>query len=235
MNQTSYASSAKAARLAGLLFLVAMATGLFAEFYVRFPTSLIVTGNLSKTLNNIASHERLYRIGIANNLITFVIDVVLIWALYIVLKPVHRNLARLAVFFRLIETTLACSAVICSYVAMQLITDNNFNGDAIQLQTLSVLHTTYAMSFNVIAIFLGFGSTIFNYLFFKSGYIPKLLAGWGILSAIILLISELIIIVFPNVENTIIPAAFGPIALDEILLGFWLLFKGIKVSPLFSS
>jgi hypothetical protein len=111
-NQTGRASPYKAAKLAGLLYLVAMATGLFAEFYVHFPTSLIVSGDAAKTAGNILANERLYRIGIANNIITFVIDVALIWALYILLRPVNRNLALLAVFFRLVETTIACVAII---------------------------------------------------------------------------------------------------------------------------
>lgn len=218
-------------RLAGLLYLVAMATGLFAEFYVRFPSSLVVGGDAAATASNIMAHERLYRIGIANNILTFSIDVVLIWALYVILRPVNRNLALLAVFFRLVETTIACVAIINSYVAMQFISDADHLKafDSNQIQALSVLHDTYALTFNVVAIFLGLGSTIFNYLLFKSGYIPKALAIWGIFSSVLLLISQFVIIIFPEIEKTIIPACYGPIALDEIALGFWLLIKGANI------
>jgi len=52
-NHTSVPSQIKAARLAGLLFLIAMATGLFAEFYVHFPSTLVVTGDALKTITNI--------------------------------------------------------------------------------------------------------------------------------------------------------------------------------------
>src|ERR1700680_5022893 len=168
--QTSIASQSKAARLAGLLFLIAMATGLFAEFYVRFPSALIVSGDAAKKASNIMANERLYRIGIANNIITFAIDVVLIWALYVLLRPVNRNLALLAVFFRLVETTLACVAIINYYVAMQFVSDADHLRafDSNQIQALSTLHDTYALTFIVVAIFLGFGSAIFNYLLFKS-------------------------------------------------------------------
>jgi len=220
----------KAARLAGLLFLIAMATGLFAEFYVRFPSTLIVSGDALKTTNNIIAHERLFRIGIANNIVTFAIDVVLIWALYLLLKRVNRSLALLAVFFRLIETTLACFAIINSYVAMQFINDSPTKlFDLNQIQFLSLLHSIYALTFVIVAVFLGLGSTLFNYLFYKSGYIPKILAGWGIFASLLLLTSQFAIIVFPAVENKIIPACYGPIALDEIALGVWLLFKGAKI------
>jgi Domain of unknown function (DUF4386) len=226
-NQITTESQHKAARLAGLLFLIAMATGLFAEFYVRFPSSLIVSGDAAKTASNIKENELLYRIGIANNIITFAIDAVLIWALYVLLKPVSRNLALLAVFFRLVETTMAC---VSYFVAMQFMSDANYVKafGPEQLQALTIMHYKYALTFIVVAIFLGLGSTIFNYLLLKSRYIPKALAVWGIFSSLLLLMSQFTIIVFPNLEEIIIPASFGPIVIDEIILGFWLLIKGTK-------
>ena len=227
-NQTSIASQSKAARIAGLLYLVAMATGLFAEFYVHFPSALIVSGDAAKTASNITANEQLYRIGIANNIVTFAIDVVLIWALYVLLRPINRNLALLAVFFRLVETTIACIAIINYYVAMEFVSDADHLKafDSNQIQALSILHDTYALTFIVVAIFLGLGSTVFNYLLFKSRYIPKVLAAWGIFSSLLLLISQFAIVIFPKVEKTIIPACYAPIAIDEIALGFWLLFRG---------
>lgn len=227
-NQIRITSQYKAGRLAGLLFLAAMATGLFAEFYVHFPSALIVSGDAAKTAGSIMANERLYRIGIANNIFTFAIDVALIWALYVLLRPVNRNLALLAVFFRLVETTIACVAIINSYVAMQFISDADHlkTFDTNQIQALSVLHDTYALTFVVVAIFLGLGSAIFNYLLFKSRYIPKALAAWGIFAALLLLMCQFAIIIFPEVEKTIIPACYGPIVIAEIALGFWLFFKG---------
>ena len=230
-NSITITSQHKAARLAGLLYLIAMATGLFAEFYVRFPSTLVVSGDAAKTASNIMTNERLYRLGIANNILTFVIDVPLIWALYILLRPVSRNLALLGVFFRLVETTIACFAIINSYVAMQFISDAGYLKafDSNQMQALSLLHNTYALTFVVVAIFLGLGSTIFNYLLLKSRYIPRILAVWGIFSSLLLLFSQFAIIIFPEVENTIIPATYAPIAIDEIALGFWLLIKGANI------
>jgi Domain of unknown function (DUF4386) len=230
-NQSTITSQKKAARLAGLLFLVAMVTGLFAEFYVHFPSTLIVSGDTVKTAGNIMANERLYRIGIANNTVTFAIDVLLILALYVLLRPVNRNLALLAVFFRLVETTLACFAIVNYYVAMQFVVDADHLKafDSNQIQALSILHDTYALTFIIVAIFLGLGSTVFNYLFFRSGYIPRVLAAWGVFSSLLLLISQFTIIIFPEVEKTIIPACYAPIAIDEIALGFWLLFKGANI------
>ncbi len=41
------------------------------------------------------------------------------------------------------------------------------------------------LRFTIVAIFLGLGSTVFNYLFLKSGYIPRILAAWGIFSSLL--------------------------------------------------
>jgi magnesium-transporting ATPase (P-type) len=230
-SQSDTASQLRAARLAGLLYLIAMGTGLFAEFYVHFPSALIAIGDAAKTASNITAYERLYRIGIANNIITFAIDLVLIWALYVLLRPVNRNLALLAVFFRLVETTVACFAIIISFVAMQFVSEPPQKAfDSEQLQALSIMHSTYASTFVVVAIFLGLGSAIFNYLFLKSGYIPKILAAWGVFSSLVLLMSQFAIIVYPGLEQKIIPACFGPIIIDEIALGIWLLFKGVHIT-----
>src|SRR5712691_5934941 len=97
-------SQRKAATLVGFSYLFALPPAIFAEFYVR--TSLIAFDNAAQTARNIMAHERLFRLGTASNLTVFAVDVVLITALYAVLKPVNRNLALLAAFWGLIETAI---------------------------------------------------------------------------------------------------------------------------------
>lgn len=225
------ASQSKAARLAGLIYLIAMATGLFAEFYFHFPSSLIVVGDAAKTASNITANEQLFRIGIVSNTITFVLDVVLIWALYILLRPVNRNLTLLGVFFRMVETSIAGFAIVNYFVALQFMSDADplKAFDSGQLQALSILHYTYGSTFTVVAIFLGLGSTIFSYLLFKSRYIPRLLAGWGIFSSLLLTMTEFTIIIFPDLQNKLIPVCYAPIVISEVAVGFWLLIKGANI------
>jgi len=55
------------------------------------------------------------------------------------------------------------------------------------------------------------------------------LAAWGIFASLLLLMSQFAIIIFPAIEKIIIPACYGPIAIDEIALGFWLLIKGANI------
>ncbi len=98
------ASQRKAAKVVGFTYLFALVPAIFAEFYVR--AHLIVSDNAAQTAMNIVGHERLFRLGIAANLSVFAVDVALITALYVVLKPVRRSVALLAAGWGLIETAI---------------------------------------------------------------------------------------------------------------------------------
>ena len=60
-------STKKAARLAGVLYLVNGVTGFFGIIYV--PSKLFVSGNAAATAHNILASERLFPLGIASELI----------------------------------------------------------------------------------------------------------------------------------------------------------------------
>jgi hypothetical protein len=74
---------------------------------------------------------------------------------------------------------------------------------------------------------------LFSYLFFKSKYIPKILAGFGIISFGLIFIQSLLFILAPEYAampiNQII--FWAPSGLFEIIIGLWLLIKGINVQP----
>lgn len=95
------ASQRNAAAVAGWAYLAALVPAVFAEFYVR--GRLVVAGDAAQTALNVVAHERLFRLGIASNLVVFAMDVVLITALYAVLRPVHARLALLALGWGLVR------------------------------------------------------------------------------------------------------------------------------------
>jgi hypothetical protein len=80
-------------------------------------------------------------------------------------------------------------------------------------------------------IFMGLGGTVFCYLFFKSKYIPRILAAWGILTYLIMLIFSFVNILLPNLPAMIEIVVYAPGTLFEVIFGFWLLFKGVNVQP----
>src|SRR5216684_3477402 len=85
------------ARIAGLLFLISLVAGGFGELYV--PTVLIVSGDPTATAKNIVASDSLFRMGFASYLVEAICDIALTLILYVLLRPVGRELALLTVFF----------------------------------------------------------------------------------------------------------------------------------------
>lgn len=228
--RASEPSERTAARIAGFLYLFLMVTGVFAEFYAR--GSLIVPGDAVQTAKNIAASERLFRIGTVSDLITFAGDAILVWALYVVLKPVNGNVALLAAFLRIAECAILGVITLNDFVVLRLLSGTNYLRafDTQQLQALArVFVGVQADGYRIGIVFFGLGSTVFSYLWLESRYIPRGFAAWGILASLLVASGVLAIMVFPGLAPVVTPAYYVPIMIFEIALGLWLLVKGIQV------
>jgi len=222
----------KAARIVGATYLCALAPAVFAEFYVR--GRLVVSGNAAQTAFNIVAHERLFRLGIASNLAVFAINIALITALYVVLNPIHRSLALLALGWGLVETAVLVVATLSDFNVLRILSGaeylNVFELD--RLQTLARLSVgTHADVYNVGLVFAGLRSTTFCYLWFKSGFIPRALAGCGVVASFLMGVCAYSFIIFSEL-TAIIPVGIygGPIFVFELTMGVWLVFKGLPRS-----
>ena len=221
----------KAARVAGILYLFTILTANLTEFYVR--RRMMVPGDALKTAGNIAAHEQLFRIGIASDLLMFAGNIALVVALYVVLKPINRHLALLAVFWWLVECSIAAATVGIDFAAVLSLSRSNqlpaLNTE--QLQALARLLISLDAGGNrVAALFFGLGSTVFCYLWFKSRYIPRVLAAGGILASLVPTFIPLSTIVFTSLADVPLRRARTgiPIVIFEVIVGLWLLIKGIN-------
>jgi hypothetical protein len=224
-------SQRTAARIVGWMYLLAIPPAVFSQFYV--PSRLFVYGNAGATAHNIISHERLFRLGIASNLLDFAIDAVLITALYIVLRRVNNSLAVLASVWRVIETSILVAVVtISDFETLRVLSNADYLRviDAGHLQAFARLAIGgHNSGYNVGLLFAGLGSTVFCWLWFKSGYIPRALAALGVVASLLLATSTFAFIIFPDLPKLVTVGYYGgPIFLFELTMGFWLLFKGIK-------
>ena len=229
------AAQTKAARLAGAMYLICMATGIIGESFIR--GSLIVRGDAAQTAQNIIGSERLFRIGIAADLVTFTGVIVLIWALYVLLKPVERNLALLAVLLRITEAAIHLVATLFSSVALVLLSgaESLKSLDVNQLHSLALVALrAQGAGINLGFVLLGLGSAVFAYLLLRSRYVPKALAAWGIFSSLLLATTAVAFIVFPAVGPFRL-GAMVPMFIYEVVLGFWLLFKGASIRSVSAS
>ena len=225
------------ARLVGLSYVLALAPAVFAEFYVGG----LVSDNAVVTAQNIIAHERLYRTGIAANLLVFAVDVLLITSLYVVLERVNRRLALLAAFFRLMETTILIVAALNDFYVLRLLGAGNYVS-AVDPAVLAALARVsigaHGSAYGVALILFGFGSSVFCYLWLKSGYIPRPLAAFGLIASVWIGVCSFSFVVFPELTRILGVGYYGgPIFLFELTVGLWLLIKSIRqpAAPDYSS
>ena len=89
---------------------------------------------------------------------------------------------------------------------------------------------TIATSIYIVLTFVGIGGTLFCYLFYLSGYVPRILAGWGIITYLSMLFLAVVGLVFPDHPKTLEILFYGSGTLFELVFGAWLLAKGVKIS-----
>jgi hypothetical protein len=216
-----------AARVAGFLYLFLMVCGVVGEFNAR--GSLIVDNDPAKTAIHIVASQRLFRVGIVCDLTAFAGDIAIALALYILLRPVGRYLALLAAFWRVAEAAVLGAITLNSMTMLLLLTDARYSSafSSTQVQNLMWLfNDTHDAGYNIGMIFLALGCIVSSYLLFKSRYIPRLLAAFGLVAYIVMLLACVLTIIFP--EAPIGLAFYGPAGIYEITIGLWLLILGIK-------
>lgn len=224
-------SQRSAARVAGIAYLLLNATGIFGEVFVR--AKLVDYNDAAATARNIASHETLFRLGVVSELLTLAVVVVLIASLYVILKPVNRSLALIATIWRIVEVAMFAGLSLASLDVLRILSGASYLGAfrVDQLQALARLAIgTHPTGYTASFVFLGLGTGLFSYLWFKSNYIPKVLAGWGIFASAFMASSCLLLIAFPALGKALYPAYMLPMGIFEISMGFWLSIKGLNPS-----
>jgi len=227
-NRTAETSPLVYARVAGLAYVIIILLGMFGVGFVE--SKLVVPGNDGATVNNIVANGLLFRISIYSEIMMFVLVILLSLALYVILKTVNRNLALLALLWRLGEAIIGGGITVLSGLIPLLLLNGDGAFETEQLQALVGLFLQVRNAgLDVVLIFIGMGGTLFCYLFFKSRYVPRLLAIWGMVTYLSMLMIASISILSPNLPETIKMAFYVPGGLFEILFGSWLLIKGINV------
>jgi len=208
----------RAARIAGFLYVLTNATAILA-FSIR--GRLLVRGDAAQTAKKILASTNLFRLGVVFELITIGAVIALVGALYVALRRVSPGLAFTAVLWRVAENVILAYVVMNELAALRLATTT-----PALAQTFLGL---YGDGFRIGFFFLGLGSALFAYLFFKSRYIPRTLAVIGIVGSLLMAIAELSIMACPDLSRVIGMSYMAPIGIFEIVGGFWLLFMGIRV------
>ena len=215
-------------KVAGLTYIVIILLGIFSVNIVE--SSLIVPGNDAATFRNIVEHKFLFRIGVTGEVLMYLLVILLSSSLFIILRTVDKNLAMLALLMRVAEAIIGAATVVLSgLVPLHLITiDRVFPSE--QIHTLLRLFLDIRGSgLDIVLMFIGVGGSVFCYLFYKSNYVPKFLACWGIFTYLSMLFLSFASLISPDISETFKMVFYIPGGLFELIFGFWLLLKGINV------
>lgn len=223
-------SQRRAAKIAGFAYLLATAIVVLPFFLIY--TRLMVAGSAAETARNVLAHETLFRINIACDLLYCAGTVVLLTALYVILKPVNQNLALVAAFCRLVFALMWVVIALNLFDGLRLLHGADYLRvfEPERLQAWARLYLG-APAYGVGLPFHGLASTVCSYLWLKSKYIPRTLAGWGVISSAWCVLCAFADIISPEFAKVVNPWWFDtPMAIFEITLSFWLLFKGLRPS-----
>lgn len=219
------------ARIGGLLYLFIIVAAGFGELFVR--NRLIRWGDAAATANNILASEMLFRAGLAGEMLTCVCDVALAVILYVLLRPVSRNLAMLAAFFRLTFVGLYSVAKLFEVAALVALGGAGKLNALVPAQLHDLAYVSlrvHSLGYGASLLFFGFCCILLGHLIQKSGYLPGAIgialaiAGYGYAAFSITQILS------PPLATRLLFPLVMPIAfVAESALALWLLVRGVNI------
>jgi hypothetical protein len=214
----------QAALIAGFAYLLGPVT--YAEFSI-YP-KLVIPANIAQTVQNISGHPGLFAAAILCYLIEFIEDIVIAWALYILLIPVNRALSLLTAWFRLMYTAIAFFGLLKLVSVFQLVTSPDymkaFGPDQLHAQ-IQLLLGTFRNDWSLGLVLFGIHLALLGYLIYRSGYIPRWLGILLLIDGLGWVIDSVQPYLYPNINLKFIFVTF----FGEVFLLLWLLIRGWKI------
>ncbi|MHC0441172.1 DUF4386 domain-containing protein [Flavobacterium sp. 3-210] len=222
MNQESKLSFRNTGRIAGLLYLVVVITGIFSLGYV--PSKLIDWNDAAKTFSNIVNHEFLFRLGMVSGLICYTFFLFLPLVLYKLLKSVHKTYAIYIVVLAIVSVPISFINMQNKFAVLSVISSGGEEKDLVMFYL-----NQYDYGNLIVQIFWGLWLFPLGYLIFKSGIIPKFLGVLLMLGCVSYLINFFGNALFSNYSELGISSYVRlPATLGEIGTCLWLLIMGAK-------
>jgi hypothetical protein len=221
----------RTARVAGLLYLLVVITGPFVLLYV--PGKLFVRGDATATAGKILAHESLVLAHIAVSIISELLFIAVVLALYHLLKGVNHTLAAVMVILILIDAPLAFMGIADEIAALDALRGTGplaaFDGP--QRDALAALLINFdGRGILVSEVFWGSWLVPLGLLVFRSGFLPRFLGVWLFINGLAYLALSATTLLWPEhlgvVTKIVTPAIFG-----EVALMLWLLIVGVRVRP----
>jgi hypothetical protein len=213
------------ARIAAVLYLVVIAAGIIAQMVIG--GKLIVDGDAATTANNILAHKDLFQLGFTVYLIEMTCQIAYTVLFYILLKPVDRNVALLALVFSLIGCTIKTLSRLF-YIAPLLVLGNSpyltiFSVGQLQALALLLLNVN-DLAAGIALAFFGVSTFLNGWLIFRSAFLPQVLGVISMLAGL-----GWLIFLYPPLGNQLFMYILLLGLIGSVSIIVWLLAKGVNV------
>jgi hypothetical protein len=217
------------ARIAGLLYLIIIVGGIFAQIGVR--GRLVVSGDPAATAHNILDHELLYRLGFAVEVFYLLCNVPINLLLYDLFKVVDKKMALLMVCFATVGTAVEGVSLLAHYAPLIFLGKGAYLSafTTAQLQTAAYVSLQmFDVGFMIALTFFGFFCISLGYLVFRSMFFPRIICALLVTEGVLYLTNSFAHFIAPTVGDRVFPfLAVSGIA--EISFCLWLLVVGVNV------
>jgi hypothetical protein len=199
-----------------LLFIALLAP--FAHFGVL--QTLVVPADAAATTNNILASAGLFRAGIAAFLIVAILDIVVAWGLYVLLRPVNESLALLVAWLRVVYAAVFAYALVNLLDVAQLLQRTNATaGPAAQIQAqVASSIASFSNGWDLALAIFGLHLVGLGALLFRSVAFPRFLGALVVLAGAGYLADSFGAILVPDYALTVSVFTF----VGEALLIAWL-------------
>jgi hypothetical protein len=215
------------ARAGGILYLL-----IFALSFTLFAFPDVGAAGAPALQAVAKSEPRLYLICAAE-LLLFTIDVPLALVLYVLLRPVDRNIALLAAFFRLGNAFFGSLSILGRLAVLALLGNAAYRSAFTdqQLRALtSISLSLHGSAQDIGLVFFGLHCIFLGILVYRSGYLPKFIGVFLQIAGVVYAANSLANIGAPTLAAGIPIALFVPAFIAEVSLCLWLLIKGIDAN-----
>jgi hypothetical protein len=220
-------SNTNPGRIAGFLYLLLVVAAPLRLIYI--PSKLFVHGNAAATADNITAHQLLFRLGIVTDLFCGTVLILVVLALYRLLKGVDQNQAVLMVIIGgVMPATIDFLNVLNDAAALMLVRGADFlsafekpQRDALAMLFLRLHHD------EVVAAEILWGLWLFPLaiLVYKSRFLPRFLGVWLTINGFAYLAMSFTGLLLPQYEDAVSNITF-PAQLGEVAFMLWLVIKG---------
>ncbi len=218
--------------IAGISLLIMTIAAFFSYGYVH--SSLIISGNPIATLNNLQGSIGLFNAEVLGWLVILVTDILVSWAFYIYLKPIHQGFSLLAGWLRLIYTAILAIAV-SKLIQVGVLVNHSSelfskSTDALASQIMISVQT-FESVWSLGLIVFGLHLLVIGLVASKTRTIPKIISTLLCIAGASYMLIHLLHGFIPNLESitsTLEMILSIPMIAGELGFGIWLLIKGGK-------